>query len=220
MTTDEARLMLIAFLTSEKLPIPTSGIISSVVPGLTDIWAEALKLTVNARALIVGPGIKTGMQMRYNDPAEVGSDRIADCVAARAKHGSPVLVVDLGVSTNIMVVGDDGAFLGGLLAPGLALAARALFGAAARLPVVELTKPTTVIGKNTGDAMRSGLVLGEAARINGLIELIWEELGYQTKIVVTGSEAKAIASLLKYEVLVEPDLTLYGLMLLHQKNRH
>jgi type III pantothenate kinase len=211
--------MLAGFSRSGKLELPNDGIISSVVPNLTTVWEEALHVQLGQRPLVLGPGLKTGLKMHYNDPAEIGADRIADCVAAIKLHGFPVLVVDLGISTNIMVVGADGAFLGGLLAPGLALSAKALYASAARLAAVELKAPKHVIGKSTREAMQSGLVTGEVAMINGLVDAIWEELGYHTKVVITGSDASDLASMLKHQMIVEKDLTLCGLEIIYKLNR-
>lgn len=225
LTPDEAQLLLAGFFRSlpkhEMLDgcLPSDGIISCVVPSLTGVWQKALQSKFEQRPLVVGPGLKTGLKMHYNDPAEVGPDRIADVVAARNIYGYPLLVVDMGTSTNIMVVSKDGAFAGGLIAPGLELSARALSQAAARLPVIEIKKPQTVIGKSTRDAMQAGFVLGEVARINGLIKMICNELGYESQIVVTGTEAEAIATLISYPCVVDKDLTLHGLNILYEHNR-
>ncbi|MDR2108160.1 MAG: type III pantothenate kinase [Coriobacteriales bacterium] len=223
LTSDEARLLLAGFLRNQNLISasfsPDDGIISCVVPSLTNVWAQALQVELGRRPLVVGPGLKTGLELRYNDPAEIGPDRIADVVAARDAYGFPLLVVDLGTSTNIAVIDEDGAFAGGLIAPGLALSAQALSRAAARLPTIEIVRPRSVIGKSTRDAMQAGFVLGEAARIDGLIEMIWEELGYRTPVVMTGSDAEALVRLSSHDALVDETLTLRGLWLLHSYNR-
>lgn len=200
-------------------PAPASAILSCVVPALADTWARALGDLTGSRALTVGPGLKSGLKMRYDDPAEVGGDRVADAVAAADAYGAPVVVVDLGTTTNFEVIDRTGAFAGGVIAPGLALGAASLARAAARLPQIALKAPACVIGKNTRAAMQSGVVLGEAARIDGLLDAIMAELGYDAPVVITGNEAPALAALLRHEVAADPTLTLRGLRLLHERNR-
>jgi type III pantothenate kinase len=195
------------------------GIIACSVPNLTGIWAKALQTVLGSRPLVVGPGLKTGLKTHFNDPAEIGPDRIADAVGARQLYGWPLIVVDLGTSTSFSVVDEEGSYIGGLIAPGLELSARALSKAAARLPVIEVTRPAAVIGKSTREAMQAGFILGEVARIDGLIEAVWDELGYETAVVVTGEDAAAIAELLAHQCAIEPDLTLKGLALLFALNR-
>lgn len=198
---------------------PASAILSCVVPALADTWARALGDLTGSRALTVGPGLKSGLKMRYDDPAEVGGDRVADAVAAADAYGAPVVVVDLGTTTNFEVIDRTGAFAGGVIAPGLALGAASLARAAARLPQIALKAPARVIGKNTRAAMQSGVVLGEAARIDGLLDAVMAELGYEAPVVITGNEAPALAALLRHEVAADPTLTLRGLRLLHERNR-
>lgn len=195
------------------------GIVASVVPDLTDSWAAAIGRMSGRRPLIVGPGLKTGLKMRYNDPGQLGADRIADLVAAKSAYESPFVVVDLGTTTNFEVVDREGAFVGGVIAPGLKLSAKALADAAARLPAVDLRAPASIVGKNTREAMQAGIVMGEAARIDGLVDLIWGELGYETDVVATGSDAAVLAALSKRIRRVDEHLTLRGLALLHAMNR-
>ena len=156
--------------------------------------------------------------MNYDDPAEVGPDRIADAVAARATYGAPVLAIDLGTTTNFEVIDEHGAFAGGIIAPGVALGARSLARAAARLPVIELRAPKRVIGRSTRAAMQSGVVLGEAARIDGLIDAVFSELGYEAPIALTGDGASSLAALLRHDVAVDNTLTLRGLALIWRAN--
>jgi type III pantothenate kinase len=200
-------------------PMPDDGIISCVVPSLTSEYASALEKEFGRRPLIVGPGLKTGIKMHYNDPAEVGPDRIAAMVAAAAAYALPLAVVDLGTATNILVLDAQGVFIGGLIAPGLELSARALSQTAAWLPVIEISPPEQVIGKSTRDAMRSGFILGETARIEGLIDMIWSELGEEGEVILTGTDANKIAPLLAYDVQVDDTITLRGLALLYTRNR-
>ena len=178
-TADEARMQLgqilneLAGKASSRggaCPSPEGSILSCVVPTLTDAWHRALADTVPGRQLVVGPGLRSGVKLRFNDPSEVGPDRIADAVAARAAYGAPVVVVDLGTTTNFEAIDASGAFCGGIIAPGVALGARSLAEAAARLPIIELRAPERVLGRSTREAMQSGVVLGEAARIDGLLD--------------------------------------------------
>lgn len=195
------------------------SIVASVVPALTDSWAQALRQLCGRRPLLVGPGVKTGMRMRYSDPSEIGADRMADLVAAKEFYATPLVAVDLGTTTNFEVLDADGAFLGGLIAPGLRLSLTALANAAARLPMVEVKAPASIIGKNTREAMQAGAVMGEAARIDGLIDLIAEQLGGVATVVVSGDDASEMAALLRHETIVDKALTLKGLSLIYDMNR-
>ena len=183
-TADEARMRLVqvmaALAADAGMPgalVPAAAVLSCVVPALERPWKVALSRTCTGRVLTVGPGLKTGMPVHYDDPAEIGPDRIADAVAARAVYGSPCIVIDLGTTTNIEVIDARGTFVGGVIAPGLALGARSLSAAAARLPQVEPSAPTHVIGRNTREAMRSGVVLGEVARIDGMLDMVRVAMG-------------------------------------------
>lgn len=157
--------------------------------------------------------------MRYNDPGELGADRVADLAAAKAAYEPPFLVVDLGTTTNFEVVDAEGVFVGGIIAPGLKLSARAVSDAAAQLAVVDLRTPASVIGKNTREAMQSGVVIGEVARIDGLVDAVWRELGYQTTVVATGEDAQTMAALSQRVTCADEHLTLRGLGILHGLNR-
>lgn len=219
LTSDEALMSLESFFAARAAERPTDAIVSSVVPVLTDVWVRASHEVCERRPLVVGPGLKTGLRMRYNDPAEIGSDRIADMAAAKKLIGAPCVVVDLGTTTNFEVIDETGAFVGGIIAPGLRLSAAALADAAAKLPTVEMKAPANVIGKNTREAMQSGAVLGEAVRIDGLLSLIEEELGYRAPAVISGADAAVFAALSRHELRVEEDLTLRGLGILRDFNR-
>ncbi len=230
MTADEARLALAGFFSmtdsgddrdmAAKGGIrPSDAILACVVPGLVEPWTSALRYACGRRPLVVGPGLKTGIKMNYKDPSEVGPDRVADLVAAKAAYGHPLIIVDLGTTTNFEVVDSEGAFAGGVIAAGLQLAARSLAAAAARLPVIEVQAPPAIIGKTTREAMQAGVVMGEVARIDGIIDMIWNELGHETRIVITGTNASELAALLSHETTPDDTLTLRGLSLLHEMNR-
>ena len=184
-----------------------------------DAWVEALHTLCGVRPLVVGPGLKSGLKLHLNSPADFGADRVADCVAAKQLYGFPLIVVDFGTATTLEVIDDAGVVQGGLIAPGLRLAARAVADAAAQLPVIGLHTPRSVIGKSTRDAMQAGIVIGEVARIDGLIKAVWDELGYETRVVATGDDAQAMAGLSRRIEVADDQLTLKGLILLHQKNR-
>ena len=211
---------------SLAVPAPVAAVLSCVVPALERPWTTALERACTGRVLTVGPGLKTGMRMRYDDPAEIGPDRIADAVAARAVHGAPSIVVDLGTTTNIEVVDASGAFAGGIIAPGLALGARSLSAATARLPQVEPAAPAHVIGRSTREAMRSGVVLGEVARIDGMLDMVLAEMRAEgaageapVPIVITGDDAASVAALVRHDLVVDETLTLRGLAELYRLNR-
>ena len=220
LTCDEARIQVRQALTLLPEHAADGAILSCVVPTLTDAWRQALAASCRSRPLVVGPGLKTGVRMRYDDPSEVGPDRIADVVAARATYGAPAVVVDLGTTTNFEIIDNEGAFAGGIIAPGVALGARSLAQAAARLPMIELRAPSRVIGRNTRAAMQSGVVFGEVARIDGLLDGAIAEAGLtDPTIIVTGEGAGAIAALLRHDAVVDDALTLRGLALLWTANR-
>ena len=220
LTCDEAELSLLTFLDSRCPDIEiVDSAMCSVVPTLTSAWAGALERVAGRRPLTVGPGLKSGLKMHLSNPADLGADRVTDCVAAKKLYGAPVMVVDFGTATNIEVIDEDGVLLGGMIAPGLHLAANAVSQAAAQLPLVELKTPKSVIGTTTRDAMQSGIVIGEVARIDGLIEAAWRELGYETQVIATGSDAEAMTALSQRIDAADDLLGLKGLLLLHKLNR-
>ena len=220
LTVDEARAQARAVLADLFAgAVPDGAILSCVVPSHTDAWLEALSGVAVTRALLVGPGLKSGVRMRQDDPSGVGSDRVANVVGAKELLGAPVTVVSLGTTTNIEVVDATGSYLGGTIAPGLMLGVRALATAAARLPLVELRTTPSVIGRNTREAMQSGVVLGEVARIDGLIDMVEAELGYEAPVVVCGHHAEVVASLMRHQATIDDALTLRGLAHIWYANR-
>lgn len=219
LTADEARMRLDAVLPALGAQAVDGTILGCVVPSLTDVWRDALSDVSSTRPLVVGPGLRTGMRMCYDDPSEIGADRVADVVAARETYGAPVVVVDLGTTTNFEVVDETGAFAGGIIAPGVALGARSLTAAAARLPMIELRAPSSVIGRSTRAAMESGVVLGEVARIDGLLDAIFSEMGAEAPVVLTGGSAREMAALLRHDAHVDESLNLRGLWRLWRTNQ-
>jgi type III pantothenate kinase len=194
-------------------------VLACVVPPLTDPMLHLVKGMFGLEAIVVGPGIRTGMAILIENPREVGADRIADAVAGydRAKGG--VIVVDFGTSTNFDVVTPRGEYLGGVLAPGLQISADALFTRAAKLSRVEIAKPPRVVGRNTVHAMQSGIVYGYVGLVDGLVDRILGELGYACTVIATGGLASLIAPLSRTIALIDDELTLVGLRILYDRNR-
>jgi type III pantothenate kinase len=193
-------------------------VLCSVVPRLTAAYEEIAERECGRPPMIVGPGLKTGMPIHYDNPHEVGADRIVNGVAAYESHGGPVVVVDFGTATTIDVVDAEGAYLGGAIAPGVETSAEALFTKAARLSKVDLEAPPKVIGTNTRESVQAGLLLGEAAMVDGLVRRVWSELDTETPVVATGGLAESMAPLCETISAVDTDLTLKGLMIIYRRN--
>jgi type III pantothenate kinase len=193
-------------------------VLASVVPRLTSAW-EDVAAEGGWRCLTVGPGLKSGMPIRYDNPQEVGADRIVNGIAAFEALGGPVIIVDFGTATTIDVVSEDGAYLGGAIAPGVETSAEALFTKAARLSKVDLEPPAEVIGRNTRASVQSGLMLGEAAMVDGLVRRVWLELGTETPVVATGGLAERMGPICETIGHVDMDLTLKGLRMFRDRNR-
>lgn len=195
------------------------AIISSVVPPLTNIVKQAVEKIIGKSPLIVGPGIKTGLNLQMDNPKSVGSDLIVDAVAGITEYGAPLIVIDLGTATTMSVIDKDRNYVGGSIMTGLRLSMEALSSQAAQLFNVSLDVPNKAIGKNTTDCMKSGLVLGNAACIDGMIDRMEEELGYQTTVIATGGLAQTVIPLCKHNILIDDSLLLKGLKIIYDKNR-
>ena len=193
--------------------------LSSTVPRLIREYEHLAERWAKAPLLVLGPGVKTGIAIHYDDPREVGPDRIANAIAAKERFGAPVIVVDFGTSTNFDIVGPDGDYVGGVLAPGIETSMDALFERAARLVKVDYVEPPSVIGKTTAGGLQSGLVYGFAGQVDGIVEAIRGELGADAPVVATGGLAELIAPHSKTISSVEPYLTLDGLRLVWERNR-
>jgi type III pantothenate kinase len=219
-TEDELAVMLDGLLAQEDLALDEVDalVLGSVVPPLTQAFTRLAERYVDRPAFIVGPGIKTGVRLRVDNPSEVGADRIANTLAAHRRYGGPAVVVDFGTTTNFDVVSAEGDFLGGSFAPGLEVSAESLFGRASRLFRVPLTPPATAIGKNTTDCLRSGLVYGYVGLVEGLLTRIGAELPAPPTVIATGGLASTMAPLTKTIDKVDDDLTLEGLRLLYELN--
>jgi type III pantothenate kinase len=220
-TADEYHVMLqnLASTTGLK-PLGIDGvIISCVVPPLVGALEELCKKHLQVSPLFVGPGIKTGMPIRYDNPREVGADRIVNAVAAYEKYGCSLIAVDFGTATTFDFINEAGEYEGGSIAPGVRIAAEALFKQASKLFRVELSAPPKVIAKDTASAIRSGIVYGYASLVDGILMKMFEELGARPKVVATGGLVRVIAAQTKMIDEIEEDLTMDGLRILYHRNR-
>lgn len=195
------------------------AICSSVVPSLNDAIRRAVCTVCGITPLFVGPGIKTGIGIRCDNPVSVGADLICACVAANRLYGNPALIVDMGTATKMMVLDDHGAFIGVSIIPGVSMGLTALSEGTAQLPQVSLESPTAVIGKNTVDCMRSGVIYGNAAMVDGMVDRINEEYGKNLPVIATGGAAAAILPHCKTQVRMDEHLVLKGLQIIYQKNK-
>jgi len=191
----------------------------SVVPPLTGVFEELSETYFHVKPLTVTAGVRTGLQISYDNPRDVGADRIVDAVAAIELYGPPVIIVDLGTATVFDAISRDGVYLGGAIAPGINVAAEALFLNTSQLRRVELVAPELAIGQNTTAALQSGLVLGYAGLVTGLVDRFKKELGADAKVVGTGGLAGIISTVADVFDTINQDLTLIGLRMVYAKNR-
>ena len=212
----ELKTMLSLFeVTPEKID---GSIVSSVVPPVMNSLKTAIRKLTGKSCLIVGPGIKTGLNIRMENPAEIGSYLIVVAVASIAEYGAPLLLVDMGTATTITAIDQEGAFIGGCICPGVKISMEALTGRTAQLPGISLDRPQHAIGKNTRDSMRSGIMFGAAGMLDGLLDRMEAELGTPVKVVATGGIAKFVIPLCRREMIYDRSLMLKGLRLLYHKN--
>lgn len=215
--------------TGDELAVLLSGLVdlervdgiclASTVPQIVREYEALAAEWAHAPVLVLGPGVRTGIPIRYDDPREVGPDRIANAVAAVERYGPPCIVVDFGTSTNFDVVSPEGEYVGGVLAPGIEISMDALFARAARLFKVEFVAPPTVIGKTTAAGLQSGFVYGFAGQVDGIVRRIRGELGVEARAVATGGLAGLVAPHAETLERVDPFLTLEGLRLIWERNR-
>lgn len=221
-TSDELRVKLIPLLSSEGLTFSDlDGVaLASVVPGLTMAWRDATRRMIGTDALVCSAETAGALfEADYPNPHEIGADRIADAVAAKALYGSPVIVVDFGTATNMEVVNAEGKFVGGVIAPGIETSSAALFSRATKLGAIDLVDPHTAIGRNTEQAIQAGIVYGETDRVDGIVQRIFDQLGYRAPVVATGGLAPRVAPLSRTITHTNPELTLEGLRLIYDAQK-
>lgn len=194
------------------------GIISSVVPSVTNLMKTAMEKLIGTQPLVVGPGLKTGLKIRLENAAQLGADRVTDAVAAIHNYPCPLITIDMGTATTISVVNRQQEFIGGLIMPGLMISKEALSSKTSQLPQISLDPPKRAIGRSTVDCMRSGVILGCASTLDGILERIEEELGETCTVVSTGGLSKLVIPYCTRKIILDDQLLLKGLMLLYRKN--
>jgi type III pantothenate kinase len=220
-TADEYAVLLLNLLPRDGLALSDidHAVICSVVPPLDPIVDELSQRYLLTSPLVVSPGIKTGVRIGIDNPREVGADRVVNAAAAHRLYGGPLIIIDFGTATTLDAISEDGEYLGGAIAPGIGIAAEALFTRASKLPRIELVPPEHAIGRNTVMAMQSGVMFGYVGLVESLVARIRQELGGKAKIVATGGLANVIAKETKVIDEVNPNLTLIGLRFIHEMNR-
>lgn len=196
----------------------SGAVISSVVPSITSTVKTAVYKLTGIEALVVGPGIRTGLSIVIDDPGKLGSDLVVGAVAGINRYSVPQIIIDMGTATTLSVIDKDKRFLGGIIVPGLAITHDALVNSTSQLPSIALEAPDKVIGTNTVNCIKSGLVYGTAGSLDGLIERIEDELGEKCTVVATGGLANVVVPLCKSDIVIDDDLMIRGLMIIYNKN--
>lgn len=196
-----------------------AGILSSVVPELTDTILTTMSHIIGVPAMLVGPGIKTGVNILIDNPAQLGADLLVGAVAAIERYPLPCLVIDLGTASKISVIGKDGSYQGCMIAPGVGVSLNSLSNSASQLPVIPLSAPKKAVGKNTVESMQSGIIFGNASMIDGMVQRFKDELGEVASVVATGGFSNCIIKHCKEEIIHEDALLLYGLKAIYNKNK-
>lgn len=194
------------------------AIISSVVPPLTNIIACAVEKIIGRRPMVVGPGVKTGLNILMDNPKAVGADLVVASVAGISEYGAPLIIIDMGTATTIAVIDRDGNYIGGAIAPGMEASLASLVTRTAQLPDISLETPRRAVGRNTVDSMKSGIVFGCASMIDGMIDRIEKELGYSARAVATGGMAGTVIPICSREITIDDELLLKGLNIIYMKN--
>ncbi|HEY5118285.1 MAG TPA: type III pantothenate kinase [Anaerolineales bacterium] len=203
-----------------KSPADIQGVaMALVVPPLTGRWIETCRVYLKCDPLVVDAGVRTGVKIRYEDPRAVGADRIVDAAAAFRLYGGPACIVDFGTATTFDALSSEGEYLGGAIAPGIGIAAQALFQRTAKLPRVDLVRPPAAIGRNTVHAIQSGLLFGYVGLVEGMVARFREELGNEMKVIGTGGQADLIAHETRVIEILAPWLTLDGLRMIYEMNQ-
>ena len=195
------------------------GIISSVVPPVTNIVKRSVEKILNTEVMLIGPGVKTGLNILMDDPRQVGSDRIVNAVAVVHEYPVPAAIIDMGTATTICVVDEKKNYIGGAIIPGMRIAADTLTARTAQLPKISLEPPAQLIGKNTVDCMKSGVFYGHVALIDGMLDRIEEEMGQKLHVIATGGLAKALIPYCRHEITLDDALLLKGLKIIYEKNK-
>ena len=195
------------------------SIIASVVPQVLNSMQTAIKKLTGKAALVVGPGLKTGLNIQIENPAQTGADLVVGCVAALREHKAPMIIVDMGTATTMIVLDKNSAMVGGCIMPGVKISMDALTERTALLPGLQLDQPKKAIGRNTIDCMRSGIMMGAACTIDGMIERMEAELGYETTVIATGGIAKFVLPMCKKQIIYDKDLLVKGLAALYRDNK-
>lgn len=193
------------------------AIISSVVPSATDSVKAAVKKVSGIDALVIGPGIKTGLSIKTDNPAQLGSDLVVDAVAGIHEYGAPLIIFDMGTATTVSVVNKNNEYLGGMIMPGMMISLNAMVSGTSQLPKIGLDKPKKLIGTNTVDCMKSGILYGTASCIDGMIDRIKSEIG-EAKVIATGGLAGTVVPLCRNEIILDDELLIKGLMIIYNKN--
>jgi len=194
------------------------AIISSVVPQVLNSIKTAIKKLCGVEALVVGPGLKTGLNIKIDNPAQTGADLVVGCVAALREHKPPMIVIDMGTATTMIALDQTGAFIGGCIAPGVKISMDALTNRTALLPGLQLDQPKKAIGRNTIDCMRSGIMMGSACMLDGMVQRMEEELGAKATVVITGGIARFVMPMCRTPMIYDKDLLLKGLVTLYREN--
>ena len=217
-TEDECAMKIYSFLSIHKATEIDGAIISSVVPALMRTLKKAILTVCNVNAIVVGPGVKTGLSIKIDDPAQLGADLVVAAVAAKEKYPQPTIIFDLGTATTGSVLDKDGNFLGGTITTGVKTSINALSADAALLPQIDIAAPKKIIGTNSIESMQSGCVIGTACMLDGLIDKFEQELGEKATVFVTGGLGKSIAKNCSHDMIIDENLLIDGLRIIYNKN--